>query len=264
MRQDIKSALLELQISGGETRKKKTRNISISIILTGLFLWAIPYYYPQLSQLTVLGVIFVIITVFYAFFDAIPRLYQPLSPEFYAFKKIVNAIQTLEESSKPIAYKEAYRCLKNANEILKKMESIEPGWYSEVDGTLEHFYENLELRVLPATSNSRIKVSDLEEVALALYSTNTSKIKTINKTLESKYDKSEPTPTKAEKLLKKFRQHTNKITVHGLVIVAFIILCIAFYILVVNNSWASKDYAFGGSIALFIGLLTIYFTKKPK
>lgn len=264
MRQDIKSALLELQISGRETRKKKALNISIFVTLTVLFLLVIPYNYPQLSQLAVLGFIFAITTVFYGFFDAIPRLYQPLSPEFYAFKKIVNAIQTLEESSKPIAYKEAYRCLKNANEILKKMESVEPNWYSEVDGTLEHFYENLELRVLPATSNSRIKVSDLEEVALALYSTNTSKIKAINKTLESKYDKSEPKPTITEKFFKKFRQHTSKITVHGLVIAAVIILCIAFYIMVVNNSWASKDVAFAGSIALFIGLLTIYFAKKPK
>jgi hypothetical protein len=50
----------------------------------------------------------------------------------------------------------------------------------------------------------------------------------------------------------------------GLAVILSSAVAIAFYSLAIYFQWASRDYAFAGSVAIFIGLLTIYFTKLRK
>jgi hypothetical protein len=57
---------------------------------------------------------------------------------------------------------------------------------------------------------------------------------------------------------------THRILKHGLIVFSFLIICVIFYYMVITFQWASKDYAFAGSIAVFIGLLTIYSAKQRK
>ncbi len=54
-----------------------------------------------------------------------------------------------------------------------------------------------------------------------------------------------------------------KIIKHGLVGLALVISCILFFNTVVYYSEIQQEYVFGGTIVLFIGLLTIYFKQKP-
>lgn len=56
----------------------------------------------------------------------------------------------------------------------------------------------------------------------------------------------------------------HKITRHALFTLSLIIGCCAFYYMAVGHLGVSKDYAFGGSVAIFVGLLTVYFAKQPK
>ena len=56
----------------------------------------------------------------------------------------------------------------------------------------------------------------------------------------------------------------HKVLKHGLVILSFAIGCWGFYYLVVVHGDISKEYAFTGTVAGFLGLLTLYFRKQPK
>ncbi len=57
---------------------------------------------------------------------------------------------------------------------------------------------------------------------------------------------------------------THKILKHEVVISALAIFCFVFSYVMVVYVEIQKEYVFGGAIALFIGLLTIYFRRQPK
>ena len=253
MRKEIEKELLELQILTKETRRKNARNIPIVVILAITF-FLIPYFYPELNMLW--GV-FLLIMIFGGsiFLGSITILYQPLKAEFYAFKKITRAIQILEKSKEPIAYEEAYRCVKHAHKILKKIELDELKWYEKINQTIKQFLENLQLIVLPAIRNSNIKIEHLEEFALAVLSINPSEIEAMNERLESEssYKKVKPPPRKIEILTKRLREYTFVFTLT--------IGCCIFYYMVVNYLGISTEYALTASVAIFLGLLAIYFKK---
>lgn len=206
MHKEIEKALLRLKIEGKETRKEKTRNILVVVILAIVF-YLIPYFYPQLILFLVVDIGIIIFGGIYIG-GTIQVLYQPLKLEFHAFQKFAQAIQTLEKSNEPIAYEEAYRFLKHAHKILNKIELGNLEWYNEINETLDQFRENLQLIVLPAVANSNIKKEHLEEIALAVYSTNLPQIEAVNKTLESEpsYKKSKPPPRRIEVFTRIFRE----------------------------------------------------------
>lgn len=68
----------------------------------------------------------------------------------------------------------------------------------------------------------------------------------------------------------RFRDHlsmffsAHKFLKHGLVVSTVTIGCCVFYYMVVSYLEISKEYAFTGSVAIFLGFLTIYFTKQPR
>lgn len=57
---------------------------------------------------------------------------------------------------------------------------------------------------------------------------------------------------------------THKIAKHGLFVASLLFGCCVFYYMAVTHLEISKDYAFGGGVAIFIGLTTIYFRRQPK
>ena len=217
MREEIEKALLRLKIEGKETRKEKGRNILI-IIIVAVLLYLILHFYPQLNQLWIIEILIVGLGGVYIIFEAIPTLYQPLKEEFYAFKKIALAIEMLEKSNEPIAYEEAYRCVKRAQGMLGKIDLAELDWYEKINQTINQFRENLQSIVLPTIAKSSMKKEHLEEIALALYSMNPAEIEAVNDTLdaESTYTRIPSPPTKIKIFVRRLQQSTVR---HILIIV---------------------------------------------
>lgn len=210
MQEEIKKALLRLEIEGKGVQRGKPRNILI-IVIFAIFSYLVPYFYPQFSGLFIIDIFIIIFGGVYII-NAIQVLYQPFifKPEFHAFQEIARAIKILEESSEPIAYEEAYRCLNKAYKTLKKINLDYLEWYEKINQALNRFLENLQLIVLPAIANSNIKTEHLEEIALAVLSVDSSKTEAINTTLESEpsYKKYEPPPRKIEIFKRRFREST--------------------------------------------------------
>jgi hypothetical protein len=117
MRNEIKDVLTTLKIEAKEERKQKGRNILIIIFLAVIF-YLIPYFNPQLNGLYILCFLLILFGGFYMVFIGFPSLIFPLKSTSRAFKKIVNAIEILENSKNRIAYKEAFNCLNRAYKIL--------------------------------------------------------------------------------------------------------------------------------------------------
>jgi len=231
MRKEIESKLKVIQIEAKEVRKEKLRRILIIVILD-IVLFLVPYYYPQFGFI---WVIFVIVFLFGGIYmlDLVDELYQPLKQEFRAFTKIVRAIEILEKSKEPIAYEEAYRCLKKAYEILDFEITGLSEWYTKINETLERLRENLQLIVLPATANSKINVGHLEEFALALVSMDSKKIEAVNEILElaPNYEKIKPPPRKMEQFVKTFRESKVRNILYSLVFgYGFILIVCLIYV----------------------------------
>ena len=182
MRKEIEEKLTILQIEVKDIRRKTARNVGIVLGIIAVFY--ILYYYSQLTAIFVINVLIILFGGIYIVFYAIPTLYNPLTPEENAFKKIVRAIEILEKSKESIAYKEAHRCLNKAYKILKNIELNDIEWYDETNQILERFFNNLKLIVLPAVVDSYIQMGHLEEIALAVYEADPDKIKAVNERLE--------------------------------------------------------------------------------
>jgi len=208
MHNDIEKALLRLKIEAKEIRKKMRIRIAIFSFLV-IITYLIWLYFPsQLGAFFGLWVLVIFFAGAYIFFGAIPKLFNPLSPEYIAFKSVAEAIEILEKSNEPIAYEEAYRCIKKArNKLEYDMELSEvTSWYHSIDEILNQFFENLELIVLPEVAESNIKIEHLEEIALALSGLDIEAIKKVNATLETSYKKRPAPPRKGEILVKIFRE----------------------------------------------------------
>jgi hypothetical protein len=267
MRKDIEKALVEMQIEAKEIRKRTVRNIIIILVLA-IFLFLVPYTFPQLNALFGIDVLIIFFGGFYIVFEAISTLYKPLKREACAFQKIVRAIQILEKSKESITYEEAYRCVKNAHETLEDIELKNLEWYKETNNTIKQFLENLQLIVLPAIRNSNIKEEHLEEIALALRSVNPSEIKTVNKKLESNYEKQKPSPRKIRMFAKTFQESMIGSILYYLTLGygLVLIICVV-YVLATNQDFAiflreKSDVVILGGLAAFSGIA--FWKKKPQ
>jgi hypothetical protein len=229
---DIGKALANLEIEAKETRKKTVRNILIIVLLSVIF-YLIPYDIPQLSAMILVDVLIVILGGIWIAFSAISTLIQPLDNESYAFKEVTKAWITLEKSDDPIAYEEAYRCFKRAYITLSNLSLDELEWYKDTNFTLKRFFENMQLIVLPAIKNSKIKKEHLEQIALALHNTNVLKMATVNQMFEEEvehgnYAKSAPPPKTMELLLKTFRESTIGRLIVSLIVGFGLVLIVCF------------------------------------
>jgi len=86
-------------------------------------------------------------------------------------------------------------------------------------------------------------------------------INSINEEMSSRLDEIK-TIRFRDRLSTFFSTHT--VAKHGLFISTLSIGSCVFYAIAVTYLGISKNYSFGGSVAIFLGLLTIYFTKQPK
>ena len=182
----IENSLKKLKIEAKKTRKKTASIILAFVALMAVFI-LIGYYYPELSPLYIItGVI----GTLYMIFIAIPKLIRPLEPEQRAFRKIAEAIDLLEASSE-----EAHDKVEAAREILNDRLLSQIGWYTEANSIFARLLENIELIVLPAIEELKIKKEDLGRTALAIVSMNPAKAKEVNDFLEKSYTKAKPEPT---------------------------------------------------------------------
>lgn len=204
MRAKIKEGRGALHLEAKKARKKKALRLFIAIAIIVLCIWVV-LSYPQTGILifvAIIGGIYVL--------DAINILYQPLKSEFYAFQKIVEAIEILEESKEDIFYEEAFRCINKAYKILKSIELKEEfGLYDWSNEVFRAFLDNLKLIVLPAITEGSIISEHLEDIALAIYETDPILLNSVNGKIEGEksYPKGEAGERKIVSFAKKFQEN---------------------------------------------------------
>ncbi|MGA2310226.1 MAG: hypothetical protein ABSG57_11870 [Candidatus Bathyarchaeia archaeon] len=267
-RQQIETALARLEIEAKDTRRITEIKILVTIVLAVFFL-VMAYYFPQGSIFVLIDFLIIFFGGLAIFLSWIPTLIQPLEPENYAFRKITHALGLLEKLKEDIGYNEAYWDVRRAYTALNGL-SLDNNisWYKPTNEILREFLKNLELTVLPAIRGSTIKIEHLEEIALAIYSLDPTKLDVINKKLksESTYEK---TTVKAgqpegihQTVLRLFR--TYVVLKHALAICSSFIGCSFFYYLIVNYSNLQREYVFAATVASFFALLEIYFRRGKK
>jgi hypothetical protein len=203
MRAEIKAKVASLQLEAKEVRKENTYCFFVTIAIITLCIWIVLNYpqYGILILVPLFGGIYIL--------ELISSLHQPLESEFYAFQKIAKAIETLENSKEDIFYKEAYRCVNKAYKILKSIELKNNfGLYDWSNEVFKKFLNNLRLIVLPAIDKKTIKIEHLEEIAIAIYETDTMLLNSINKKIEKEPDYKESIIRIGEKIsvIKKLKE----------------------------------------------------------
>ena len=265
MHKEIKASLARLSIKAKQKRRNTGRNILLVVFFALLFFW-IPYSYPFLNALYVLEGFVVVIGFLYITFVAVPTLIQPLEAEYYALKRIAQAIGILEDLEDPMAYEEAYRDAKAAYEALNGIKLDESvAWYEPTNETFKTFLKNIKKIVLPAIKDRVIKKEHLEEMALAVDSLDITKVDAVNKALEDEatYKKSTVGVVTGKGIVHRFLR-TQNVKKHGLFIVSIIVLCAALYYVAVNYLDVPKGYAWATSIGAGIALLVgMYFPRRP-
>lgn len=264
---EIEKRLVTLEIEAKERRKKTERNIIIVVLLAVLFS-LLSYSYPQYVIFIVIDILIITLGVIIGIvFIGLPILARPLRTEYRAFQRFAHAIQVLEKSQEPVAYREVLRDMTYAYNALSGI-SLTKGveWYNKTNEILDKFLENLEKIVLPAIQDSVIRIDHLEEIALAVYSLDPAEIDAVNKTLEaeSSYKKStvelgEGFSHRVSELLRTQIYIPRDITV----IFSMFVGCIVFYAIVYYLGY-QKDTALVVSVAAFLGLLAIYVERRRK
>jgi hypothetical protein len=263
---EIAKRLVKLEIEAEETRRGTARNIIVVVLLAVVFS-LLSYSYPQYGIFIFIDIMIMLIGVFIGIVViGLPILARPLRTEYRAFQRIAHATQVLEKSQDPVAYRKVLRDVTYAYNALSGI-SLTKGveWYKKTNETLDKFFKNLEMIVLPAIRDSVIRIDHLEEIALAVYSLDPAKIDAVNKTLEAESSYKKSTVDISKKISHRafdiFRIHTT--LKYGLVFCSLIIACGIFYYMAVTYLDIQKEYVFGASVAAFIGLLT-YFRGKQK
>lgn len=254
----IENTLKKLKIEAKKIRKRTAYRTLGFIALTTVFI-LVGYSYPPLNTLVGIGFLVGFLEGFYLVFRGIPTLVHPLQPEQCAFKKIAEAIDLLEASNE-----EARSKIRDARRILSERYLTEMGWYKEINVIFGRLLENIQLIVLPAIDESKIKKEDLEKIAFAIASMDPAKAKEVNDLLEKSYTRVSPEPSTA--FLKEIRQSTvgrlvfSLMSGYGLIF----IVCV-FYVLVTDQNLVTflKDrpdvVILGGLMASGI---TFWQTKK--
>jgi hypothetical protein len=254
----IGNTLKRLRIEARKIRKRTAYRILGFVALTTILI-LIGDFNPQLNALFAIGFLVGLIGAFYTVFFGISKLIYPLQPEQRAFKKIAEATDLLEASNE-----EAHDKVKDARRILDDRYLTQIEWYVETNSIFTRLLENIQLIVLPAIEESKIKKEDLEKTALAIASMNPSKAKEVNDLLEKNYSKANPESSTA--FLTEIRQSTigrilfSLISGYGLILV----VC-SFYVLGTDQNFVTflKDrpeiVIIGGLMASGI---TFWQTKK--
>jgi hypothetical protein len=257
--EDIQAELTDLEIEAKRTRKKTTFYIFL-IAATTLLLYLL-----YVNSGNALYALFTFIAVFigalYIVFSAVPNLLQPLSKLDFAFKKIAEAIKLLKKSkSSTLALEEASNYVKNACLELTNVSLDDFEFYEDINGIFKKFVNNLRFLV-PEIASGKINAEDLEKIAVALSSRNALKLEDAFSGLPLKVGKVEQ--LSVTKQLENFLS-THKNLANILFVVALVFGCIIFYYAVTVYVWIANNYAFAGSIALFVGILGIYFNLTKR
>ena len=256
LNEDVQTKLVNLEIEAKQTRKKRASYILIIVALTGLFYWG--YVYSGNGIFALLAVFAGLLGGMYIAFSAIPTLFQPLCHEDFAFKKIAKAIELLKKSkSSTLVFEEASHYIRSAYEELENVDLDELEWYENINIIFKQFTNNLRLLV-PEVAQGKISAEDLEKVALALSSRDVIKLEDAFAKLPLNEEKTKL--SNVERLTNFF--NTHRILTNTLFVVIVIFSCAFFYYIVTVYGGISKDFAFGGIVAIFVGALTIYFTRR--
>lgn len=263
--QQIETILDKLRMEASETRKRTGRNILIVFALALIF-YFVTYEYPQAFFLFVIDILLTGLGGIYIILFAIPTLVQPLTREEYAFKKIAEAakiLKTFGEKKEPLALKKAHRDVEKAYRTLKgtELRTTIP-WYRATNETFNEFMKSLQQIVLPAIDASIIETEHLEEIALAIYSLDPTRINEVNITLgaEKSYIKNAIRTLGMSKgmshRVSEFLRTEIRIPRDVAVILLLLVGCAVFYA-IVDYLGYQKDTALGVAVAAFIGLLAI-------
>jgi hypothetical protein len=252
----IENSLKKLKIQARKTRKKTASKI-LAVVVFMAVLILIGYYFPEFSAISVIAGV---LGTLYVIFDAVPKFIRPLEPEYRAFRKIAEAIDLLEASNE-----EAHDKVKAAHKILNGRILLHIGWYTETNSIFARLLENIELIVLPAIEDLKIKKEDLGKTALAIGNMNPAKAKEVNDFLEKTYPKAIPEPKTA--FLTEIRESTVGRILGSLVLgYGLIIVVCSLYVIVTDQNLPTfmKEkpdiIILGGLIASGI---TFWKTKKP-
>ena len=128
--------------------------------------------------------------------------------------------------------------------------------YEGINKTFEQFVNNLK-SLVPEIADGKISSEDLEKIAVALSSRDTQKLEGAFFGLPLKEQK-EREPSRTKQLENFFSAH--KVFANTLFVIVLVSSCIIFYYAVTKYAGISNNYAFAGSVALFIGILPLYFT----
>jgi len=131
---------------------------------------------------------------------------------------------------------------------------------------LSELKKNLQYRVIPSLEGEDDKTSEKVEQIMRNFlmesrNLDIKGIKTINEQMSSRLNAIKSIGYR-DRLSSLFATH--KVLKHGLVVLSFAVGCVVFYHAVVSYGEIPKEYAFTGTIAGFLGLLTLYFRRQPK
>lgn len=266
---EIETALVKIEIEAERTRNSTASKIIIIIGFAVSFFIAY-YFNQQYSLLAFVDVMIILLGGIYIVLSGIPKLIQPLAPEYYAVKNIADAIHVLEKLKEDIAYEKAYRKVETAYSTLKDVDLTDGiAWYETTNETFREFLKNLKLIVLPAIKDSNVdsimKIEHLKHIALAIYSLDPAKLDAINKTLETEpsYPKRTVLATMGILQIASEFFRTHNILRHSVVILSLFVGCVFFYYMVVNYLDVPSGYALTASVAAFLGLLAMCERGRP-
>jgi len=134
---------------------------------------------------------------------------------------------------------------------------------------LSELKKNIKYRVIPSLKDEDDKSLDKVEQIMRNFLAQSRKfdlesLNTINEQMSSRLEDAEGTNGIGlrDQLTNLFSAH--KILKHGSFTITLGTACCIFYYMVVSYLGIQVEYAFTGSVAIFLGLLTIYFSKQPR
>lgn len=192
------------------------------------------------------------------------------------FLRICDALRNIEYYfDDPMAVIHLERARKNLDKLISSIRQLTPTTHSmilrkAINDPLQRLANNLERRILPlidyprSSKNVQQAYSRLESLAFIFIepATIAQNLPLCNQMLEELPEEVLITFRFRERLSIFFSAH--KILRDVLVLSTFIIGSCVFYYMAVGYLDIVKEYAFTGSVAIFIGLATIYFRRQPK
>lgn len=132
---------------------------------------------------------------------------------------------------------------------------------------LSEFKGNLHNRIVPNLKEGNDELlGKVEQIMRNFFSESKSltmdSINKLNEQMRLRLEEKGIKPSHRESLMNFFRIH--RIVRHGFFVLTLTIGCSVFYYIAVGYLQIVKEYAFTGSVAIFLGLLTMYFARKPK